>query len=353
MRVLLVGRSAMIGGGPTFRFNIGRGLMERGHTVIVASGGGPMVQRYRDAGIEYYWAPQYNVLSRRVAGIIRRVRPDIVHAGNTTPGDVVWLACQETGTPFVVSLHNTITRQEASHECLKHARRIIVFDAGAAASAAKFTELFDTSRIVRAYRPVEHRPHRHDEISPEHVAYVARLSSRKGQVGLSLIDGFSAAARERPNACLTVIGGGSMHRQVTTHAARAAAEAGCKIQVLRPTANPYPHLKGVGVLVGAGYAALEALMQGRAVIGAGFKGYGPVAAGSVTEAVDCNFGDTVGQWQMTPENFRDALGSLWSAWETPASREEHWGLDRIAALQHGIPAAAERIEAIYREALAA
>lgn len=351
MRILLVGRNAQIGGGSTFRLNIGRGLRARGHHVAVAAMGGPMVGRYRERGLDFHWVPPWGIFAGRLAGIVKRERIDIVHASNTTAGDLALEACRRTGVPLVVSLHNTISNEEARHACLKAARQILVFDRGAAESAAKFPAQFDTSRIRRLPRPVEHRPVDPASISPLRMAYVGRLSSRKGRVALSLLEGFAAFARENPGASMAILGDGSMRREVARAGERLAAETGARIELHGPVLDPGAVLRDVGILIGAGYAALEAVMQGRAVIGAGFNGYGPVTRENVLEAIECNFGDTVGKWEMTKENFHAALRDGRAAWELPDGREERWGLDRTAAPIHGIAAVAEELEAVYQQAI--
>jgi GT2 family glycosyltransferase/glycosyltransferase involved in cell wall biosynthesis len=352
LRVLYVGRNAAIGGGSTFRLNVGGGLIERGHFVALASLGGPMVQRYRGAGIAFNWVPPNTLCAPLLTQALRRHRIDLVHACNTTAGDLAQEACARAGIPFVVSLHNTISTNEAQRPCLKEARRIIVFDSGAAQSAGKFGHEFDTKKLVRMARLVEHRPADLSRVSPIHVAYVGRLSRRKGQVVLSLMEGFRTFALENPGARLTVLGDGSMGRDVSRRAAEIAKETGSSIEMTGQALDPYALLDTSGIIVGAGYAALEAIMHGRAVIGAGFKGYGVVREANVHDAVECNFGDTVRRWEMTPENFLAALRELRAAWDDPEERNKLWGLDRLLAPIHGIEAVAERLEGIYREVLA-
>ncbi len=346
---MLVGRNAQIGGGSTFRLNIGRGLQERGHQVAIAASGGPMVERYRKAGLAFHWVPAFEFCAPLLLRAMNHERTELIHASNTTAGDVALIASQKSGVPLVVSLHNTIADHEARHVCLKEARRILVFDSGAAQSAGKFTQEFDTSKILQLPRPVEHRPIRQEDVTPLDVVYVARLSSRKGKVAMSLIEAFGEFARENSGARLRILGGGSRKAEVTRLANEVAAASGCEINVTGPVLDPGALLGSTGVLVGAGYAALEAVMQGRAVVGAGFNGYGMVTEENLFDAINCNFGDTVHRWDMTSENFLQALRTLNTAWSDPATRSRYWGLDRIAAPQHGIAAVAARLEAVYQE----
>lgn len=311
-----------------------------------------MVARYREAGLDFHWAPPFPFCAALLARAVRRQGASIVHASNTTAGDLALEASRSARLPLVVSLHNTIAIHESKHPCLKEARRIIVFDAGAAASAGQFTHEFNTGKILRLPRPVPHRPADQSELSPLRAVYVGRLSSRKGRTALQLIEGFGRFARDAPGASLTILGGGSMRREVERAAADAARSSGCAIDVRGQVVDPNPLVRGAGVIIGAGYAALEAVMQGRAVIGAGFNGYGLVTESNVLDAIACNFGDTVHRWEMTPENFHEAFRTLWSAWNTPATRAELWGLDRVAAPLHAADAVAARLEAVYEEAIA-
>ena len=45
-----------------------------------------------------------------------------------------------------------------------------------------------------------------------------------------------------------------------------------------------------------------------------------------------------------------ALRTLRGAWSTPSTRAELWGLDRLVAVRHGVPAVVSRLEEIYAEA---
>jgi glycosyltransferase involved in cell wall biosynthesis len=351
MRILFVGRNVNIGGGTTFRLNIGRSLIERGHQVSVSALGGPMANAYRKAGIRYHWGPSWAWCAGILVRHLRRDDVEIVHASNTTAGDAALVAARRTGLPLVLSLHNTISTREAQHECLKGARKIIVFDAGAAQSASNFQHEFDPSKIVRLPRPVEHRPLDPAALSPYRVAYVGRLSKRKGKVALELIRAFGEYARGVQDAQLRILGAGNLQREVAAQAEQTSRETGCDIRFLGQVLDPHPILAQTGIVVGAGYAALEALMCGRAVIGAGFLGFGPIDASNLAEADAGNFGDTVHRWDMTADNFLAALRSMRDRWEDPSRRLEAWGLDRILAPIHAPACVAERLETLYLEVL--
>ncbi len=351
MRILYVGRNAKIGGGSTFRYNVGRGMRDRGHEVTIAALGGQMADRYRKAGLSFRWSPPHPLCGGWLARIARNCGAELIHASNTTAGDVALAASHAAGIPLVVSLHNTISRKESQHRCLKEARRVLVFDSGAAESAGRFGQEFDTGKIVQLPRPVEHQPLAPEALSPLEIAYVSRLSSRKGKVALSLLEGFAAFARQHPGARLQIIGDGSMFREVSEAGRTVTAETGAEVVMAGVVTEPKSLLTRTGILIGAGYAALEALMQGRAVVGAGFKGYGPIHADNVAHSATANFGDTAGSWEMSAANFHAVLEEIAAAWDDPTQRNRYWYLDRVLAPIHSIPAVVTRLEEVYTDVL--
>ena len=91
---------------------IARALRMAGGTPIVASGGGPMVQDLRRAGITHIELPLYSknplVIWRnigRLAAIIRTHQVDIIHARSRAPAWSAWLAARRTGCGFVTTFH--------------------------------------------------------------------------------------------------------------------------------------------------------------------------------------------------------------------------------------------------------
>jgi hypothetical protein len=107
------------------------------------------------------------------------------------------------------------------------------------------------------------------------------------------------------------------------------------------------------VLFGASYCALEALMQGVAVVGAGFWGYGIIDQDNLRDAMAWNFGDVgpADRWPMTADNFHEALTFMHRTWHENRERERYWRLDRLIEEDHSLDRVAARIEGIYEEVL--
>jgi len=351
MRVLYVGRNARIGGGTTFRLNSGRGLIRRGHEVWVASLGGEVVPRFREAGIGFVWTPPPPFGGRWIEAAIRQHGIDLVHASNTTPGRAAAWACARTGVPLVISIHGILGRDDHLKPCLTAARRILSFEEVAIERLARRGSI-DMARVVLLRRPIEPRPRLPAETGPFRVVAVSRLSRRKGRSVLALVDGFAAFRRLVPESRLDILGDGTLLGPVRRAAAevnRAAGRAVVAVHGSRP--DPLPITREAHVLVGASYCALEAIMQGVAVIGAGFWGYGVVHADNLRDAMAWNFGDVGGEWEMTAASFETALSDLYRSWTSETDRERYWCLHRLIEGEHSLDRVAERLEALYSEVL--
>jgi glycosyltransferase involved in cell wall biosynthesis len=358
VRILYVGRNAKIGGGTTFRLNIARGLIARGHQVWLACRPGEVLPLYRQAGVHYVWTPPALLSAPFIRRAIRRHEIDLVHASNTTPGDAAARACGRTGTPLVLSIHGLLHRNDRHRRCLSAARRILTFEEAAVSQIERHREFVDLDRVTLLRRPIEHRPRIPSDDAVFNIVYVGRMSRRKGQHALSVIGAFREFAAAVPEARLDLLGNGTLLPEVRRAADRANQERG-GVVVRAPGAvpDPAPVVGRAHVVVGASYAALEAIMQGVAVIGAGFWGYGPVTAANLRDAMKTNFGDSGGDWPMTGENFLAALRELRAAWlageADPSARERFWRLDRLIASEHSIESVARRIEGIYADVLTA
>lgn len=351
MRILFVGRNAKIGGGSTFRLNIARGLRARGHEVWVACQPGEMLPRFREAGVGYVWTPPPPWGGPWIARAIRAHGIDLVHASNATPGQAAEWACRRTGVPLVLSVHGLLGHQDHHASCLRFARRILTFEEVAVRNLQS-RRVIDMEKVILLRRPIEHRPEWPPEEGPFRVVAVGRLSRRKGQNALALVAAFETFCRQVPDSVLEILGDGTLLRPVRRAAREANRRLGAQRIVVRgavPEARPV--IARAHVVVGASYCALEAIMQGVAVIGAGFWGYGPIDADNLREAMAWNFGDVGGGWEMTPENFLDALLRLHAAWRDGAGRERYWRLDRLIREEHALERVAERIEAIYEAVL--
>jgi glycosyltransferase involved in cell wall biosynthesis len=351
MRILYVGRNARIGGGTTFRLNISRGLRKRGHEIWVACLPGEVLPRFREIGVNYVFTPPAPWGGPWIERAIRANRIDLVHASNATPGRAAEWACLRTGTPLVMSVHGMLGKNDHHASCLQLARRILSFEEVAVEKLAKKGTI-DMEKVHLLRRPIEHRPQFPDDGGPFRVVAVSRLSKRKGQNVLNLVTAFQRFRDTVPESTLQILGDGTLlgavRRSAREYNRREGREA---ISVLGSVPEPVPIVGRAHVLVGASYCALEAIMQGVSVIGAGFWGYGIITDDNLRDAMKWNFGDVGGPWEMSEANFLQALLALHGAWGSEQERERYWRLDRLIEEDHSLDNVAARIEAIYQDVL--
>jgi len=360
MRILYVGRNARIGGGSTFRLNVGRGMQERGHQTWLAAWPGEVLPRYRAAGIGYVWTPPPPWGGPWILRALRRQQIDLVHASNPSPGMAAQWACRRAGVPLVISIHGLLSTRHRDKSCLQTARRIITFEDAAVSHLKRvFPNEVDPTKIVHVRRPIVHEPRQPAEEGGFRIVHIGRVSKRKGVNALECIKAFAEFRQQAPNSRLDILGDGTLLGEV-----RQAAEAYNQSQgeeaigVHGSVPDPLPLVGSAHVVIGAGYCALEALMQGIAVIGAGFRGYGVITRENVLHAMKTNSGDSNFRpegppWEITAANFLAALRRLHAAWQSgdEVQRRQYWRLDEELAPLHSVDAVCAHLEGIYSEVL--
>ena len=351
MKILLVGRNAKTGGGTTFRLNISRGLIERGHEVWLACQPGEVLPRYRAAGVHYVWTPPAPWGGLWIERALRANKIDLVHASNATPGTAAEWACNRTGTPMIMSVHGLLGKNDHLRTCLQKALRILTFEEVAVENLAS-RQVIDMSKVQLLRRPIEHRPQYPEDGTTFRLVGVGRMSKRKGQNALNLISAFERFQKEVPDSSLQLMGDGSLIGDVRKAGKEANARIGKDlVSVLGSIPEPGPIIGRAHVLFGASYCALEAIMQGVAVVGAGFWGYGIIDHENIRDAMKWNFGDVGGQWEMSADNFYDAMQFMHQTWQERTNRDRYWRLDRVIEDDHSLANVAARIEAVYKEVL--
>jgi hypothetical protein len=184
------------------------------------------------------------------------------------------------------------------------------------------------------------------------IVVIGRLSRRKSQIALNVIRAFEQFVQEVPGAHLSIVGGGSQ----LTAVRRAGREANQRhrreiLQVTGPLTDPWPILRTAALVIGGGYAAMESLIHGKAILGAGFLGFGIVHADNVRQARAANFGDSAGDWETTTEAFLAAFREIHAGFRDPARRDHYCHLDRLIGEEHTIEAVSGHLEQIYQEVL--
>jgi len=132
MNILQILPSLKIGGVETGTVDLAGYLVEQGHSAVVISGGGPLVEELKRRKASHYTLPVdkkslFNSVRmiRRVSEIIRKEEIDIVHARSRVPAWIAFFACKITKRPFVTTAHGHYKRHFLS-QVMSWGRVVIV-----------------------------------------------------------------------------------------------------------------------------------------------------------------------------------------------------------------------------------
>jgi len=115
MKILLMTTHLEMGGIPIYVTQLARGLKREGHLPLVASGGGWLAGRLKTDQIPHLQVPcrtsrELNPLLwigafPKLLGIVRRERPDLLHAHTRVTQVLAWALHRFTGIPYVTTCH--------------------------------------------------------------------------------------------------------------------------------------------------------------------------------------------------------------------------------------------------------
>ena len=115
MKILLLTTHLETGGIPVYVTELARGLKQRGHLPVVVSSGGWLERRLLDEGLRFHriscrtsselnprlWLRAWP----RLLWIIRREKPDLLHAHTRVTQVLAWAASLVTRIPYVTTCH--------------------------------------------------------------------------------------------------------------------------------------------------------------------------------------------------------------------------------------------------------
>ena len=114
MNILFLSNHLNVGGISSYLLSLGKGLVARGHKVYVASSGGELVSKFKEAGIEFIPVPikVKNELHPRVfisylklSKAVKEKKIDIIHANTRVTQVLAWLLSRFSGVPYVTTCH--------------------------------------------------------------------------------------------------------------------------------------------------------------------------------------------------------------------------------------------------------
>jgi len=287
MRLLLVVAAMRHGGAERIVVQLAADAVRRGDAVTVASAGGPWVEQVRAAGARHELvpldrrsAPATLRAAGRLAAVLRRFRPEVVHAHNVRAALAAALALARPGRrpPLLTTLHGLApTDYPAAARLLRLAGGPVVACAPAVGRSL-LAAGFPASRLEVIANGVAVEPPSEAELA----AMRRRLAvgSRPLAVGIGRLAAQKAwptlieAARSIEGADVLVAGDGPLRAELEA----AAAAAGDRVRFVGPVEGPAA-LVGLARCVvstsaweGLPLALLEALALGAPVVATAVDG---------------------------------------------------------------------------------
>ena len=292
MKILMATMGLDIGGAETHIVELTKELRHQGHEVVVVSNGGVYVPEITAAGIRHYNAPMHRrtlgdmLRSRAILrDVIRREKPDVVHAHARIPAFLCGTLQRRLRFPFVTTAHwvfdasgilryltNWGQRTIAVSDDIKSylmreyhlpAEHISVTINGI--DTEKFSPDISGERVVAEFGLNPHRPI---------VSYVSRMDQDRALVARQLIEIAPQLDRAVPGVQLLIAGGGNVFQELLAKAKEVNAALGRPCVTMAGPRTDINEIVAAGdIFVGVSRAALEAMSAGKPVIVAGNEGY--------------------------------------------------------------------------------
>lgn len=309
MRILMVTMGLDIGGAETHIVELSKQLHDQGYDIAVVSNGGVYVPEITAAGIRHYNAPLHRRTipdmhrSRLILrDVIRKEKPDIVHAHARIPAFLCGSLQKSFHFPFVTTAHWVFDASGALRYLTDWGQRTIAV-----------SEDIRNYLIQEYHVPAEHisvtingidvkkfspdisgeRIHRELALDPSApiVSYVSRMDEDRALVARQLIEIAPQLSRAAPGVQLLLAGGGNVYEELHRRAEEVNRRLGRRCIVMPGPRTDINEIVAAGdIFVGVSRAALEAMSAARPVIVAGNEGYhGLFGPEKLNAAMEGNF----------------------------------------------------------------
>lgn len=291
MNILMLSMSMGAGGAETHVLTLARALVRAGHSVTVASAGGMLTAGLAEGGVAHVTLPLASrspvALARAVGGIIRLCRResfDVIHAHGRIPALTAHAARRLSPRvpPCAVTVHGVYSPHAPGARLSKWGERTMAVSEDIADYTAA-TYGIDRGRIAVIPNGVD-IPEKAADVRRAGLDIVTsgRLDGDSSAAALMLTEVFPSVCREfeseRPT--LTIIGGGTLEREIRARAERVNREVGraavvCTGAVPNAAAEAAKH----GIFAGSSRAAIEAMAAGMPVLLCGNAGVRGILTG--------------------------------------------------------------------------
>lgn len=331
-KILMATMGLDIGGAETHIVELSKELHKRGFDVIVASNGGVYEPELAQFGIRHFSVPMnrrsivpmiksYFLLGR----IIRREKPDVVHAHARIPGFICHLLQKRMKFPFVATAHwvfetsgmqgsltrwgqKTIAVSEDIKAYLKENYKVRdedIFVTINGIATDKFSSQVSGESILAEFDIDAEMPV---------ICTVSRLDLDRALAAETLIDAAPELKKVIGDFVLLIVGDGTEFARLGEKAAALAKAMGKSRIIMAGARTDINEFIAVGdVFVGVSRAALEAMACEKPVILAGNEGYeGIFSTDKLERAVKSNF-CCRGSEKVTKARLVEDLAKIFSA----------------------------------------
>ncbi len=368
--VLLAAMSLGYGGAETHAIGLAQVLSQRGHRVLVASQGGPLVSELGSLGIPHFNLPLHSRNPLRLARAVREMRAildsekvDLIHAHARIPAWVAESArSRRAVVPLVTTYHGVYSSGIPWRWVTRWGDRVIAVSPDVATHLTENLGLsgrvptiipngIDTSR----FRPgLDETGARQALGLPPHgavVTHVSRLDGRMGEVALALIEAVELLARDCPTITAVIVGTGDRREEIALRAGEINRQLGREAVLLEGGQRDLvPYLTASTAVVAVARSALEAAACGKPVIIAGEGGFrGPLSRANAALLEQHNF---TARGSGTPVTARELARCLGQILENPQMGQDLGSFGQsLVEGEFNLDAVVDRIESVYREVL--
>lgn len=290
MKILYLVNHFNSGGITSYILSLSSGLIKKGHSVFVASGGGKMLFKLDEEGIKYFTVPikTKNELSPRIiisalilSKIIRDNRIDLVHSQSRTTQVLGCLLARMTGARHIFTCHGFFKRRfsrrifpcwgESVIAISEQVKEHLISDFKV--RPEKISLVFngvDSRKFSPVLQSIKQEAKQKIGLSPDTVVGVlARLSDVKGH--RYLIEGMKSVLSVYPAAQLLIAGEGRMEEELK--ALVNDLGIGKNVFFIPNSTDTKNVLSAIDIFVlpslkeGLGLALMEAMSMGLPVIG--------------------------------------------------------------------------------------
>ena len=291
-KVMMVLMGLEIGGAETHVVELSKELHRQGYEAVVVSNGGVNERELTDAGVRCYHAPLHKrsvplmLRSLRILrDVIRREKPDVVHAHARIPAFLCGILHRQMGFPFVTSAHwvfyvnsslrrltnwgeRTVAVSDDIREYLKENYGVPdehIFVTINGIDTEKFSPAVSGERVLREFDFTPDRPT---------ISYVSRMDESRALVARHLVEIAPRLREKIPNLQILIAGGGDVFDEICAQAQKVNDAAGERFVVMTGARTDINEIVAAGsVFVGVSRAALEAMAAAKPVVVAGNEGY--------------------------------------------------------------------------------